>query len=67
MRPAEGPAAAKGEVEAEAELVRPFSSKAKIGQKGIRAELRCRPGQRIDVCDLDPAESGVGHHCEFTI
>ena len=67
MRPAEGPAAAKSEVEAEGELVRPFSSKAEISQKGVRAELRCWPGQRIDVRDFDSAESGVGHRCEFAI
>jgi hypothetical protein len=47
--------------------MRALSSKAEVGQEGSRAELRCRPGQRIDVGHLDPTESGVGHRSEFAI
>jgi len=39
VRPAEGPAAAEREVEAEPEVTRLLRSKAEVGQEGIRTEL----------------------------
>ena len=59
VRSAEGPAAAKGEVEAEPEVTRSLGSEAEIGQEAIRAARGSDRRQRLDVCHLDPTETSV--------
>jgi hypothetical protein len=67
VRPAEGPAAAECEVKGEPEFIRLLGGVTKVGQKGIGTKLRRGRAQRIDVCNLDSAESSVGHRGELPL
>ena len=51
----------------EPEFVRLLGGETKVGQKGIGTKLRRGRAQRIDVCDLDSAESSVGHRGELAL